>query len=709
MVNYPCSLDMKLPSPSLAGKAVLILLCLFGSVGIAQAQGLFQRDLHLGDQGEDVRRLQIFLNGHGAPVAETGVGSRGRETTLYGQKTQRAVAAFQTLHQAEVLSPVKLVRGTGIFYKTTRELANALVNKEVHQVQQAATVITPAMQDSSSPNMSHQPTYAIGGTITGLKRPVLIREASGETLSVKPGDSANFVFSHPFVSGDHYQVTAVSEVAGPQLCYASANGTGTISDASVLTIQIQCTSDLLGDPARSFAGHGAQSYTLGGTVSGLVGTLVLQTGEGDSVTLMGDGSFTFGSRIQNGRSYAVTVRTNPSRPDQICTVTNGTGMIANNHVTNVAVTCDALTTTLAASVDALALSIAGLTDAPSSGSARLITITNTGGGVAHDVGVTSPTWPAGTVSNTTCGSTLASGASCTITITPGATASSDGSGACSAGTAPIPGVVQVSGDNTNAVTTNVVVLGYGCIYQEGYVFSIDDSTPITGSVGGKVAALTNQSEALVWGSNGADASTVSYDVIPGIGDTSVSTSGAPTFADFSTYFGANYAGVLGLSSGSFSACDGRRDGQCNTSNIVAFYNHYQTNYGVGPAPYTPVATSTPKSYYAAGLCDDYDSGTHQDWYLPAICEVTVDYPEIRSEVAGCGVEEHPLMQTIMKNLFFNGIGSFTLGHGIWSSSQFMYYYPETYAWNALVWPTPFPGGGDKSDLAQVRCVRSLTY
>ncbi len=700
---------MKSSTTSLVAKVFLVLTVLFGAVRVAHGQGLFERNLRLGDQGEDVRQLQIFLNTHGAPVAETGVGSFGQETNVFGQKTQQAVAAFQELHRTKILAPSRLSRGTGNFYKATREFVNALDKKVSTKTQSVATAATSSVQASVVPDQPRQAAYVVGGMVTGLTGPVVVREASGETLHLKPGDSANFVFSRTFSPGDRYDVTAISAAPGPQQCYVSSNGSGAVADGSIQNIHVQCTSDGMGNPFRSFAGHGTQSYALGGTISGLSGTVVLQTAEGDGLTLTGNGSFTFGSRILNGRAYSVTVRTNPSVPDQTCTVTNGSGLIANNHVTNVLVTCVTNVTTLSASVSDLALSIAGLVGAPASGSPRVIIVTNTGATAARGLEIASPTWPTGTVSNTTCSGTLAAGASCMITVTPGGTPTSDGGSPCSDGVAPVPGIVQVTADNANTVSTNVVVLSYGCIYQEGFVFSIDDTTPSTQSIGGTVAALENQSNGMVWGSNGVDASTVSYDVIPGIGDTSTSLSTAPTFSEVSTYFGSTYSGILGLSSGSFSSCNGNTDGQCNTSNIVAFYNHYQTNYGIGGSPYTPVVAPTAKSYYAAGVCDDYDSGDHQDWYLPAICEITFDYPLIRPQIADCGVEETPLLQTMMKNLFFNGIGGFTAGQGLWSSSLYMYNNPETYAWSALVWPTAFPGGGDKSDLSQVRCVRSLTF
>jgi hypothetical protein len=122
-----------------------------------------------------------------------------------------------------------------------------------------------------------------------------------------------------------------------------------------------------------------------------------------------------------------------------------------------------------------------------------------------------------------------------------------------------------------------------------------------------------------------------------------------------------------------------------------------------------VAAPTLKSHYPAGICDDYDSGDYQDWYLPAVCQLTFDDPIIRPDVAGCGEQNSPLMQNIVQNLFFNGVGNIEIGSHFWSSTEFMYFNSETYAWNALMWPSPFPGGGDKSDLTKVRCVRSLSH
>ena len=78
------------------------------------------------------------------------------------------------------------------------------------------------------------------------------------------------------------------------------------------------------------------TYTVGGTVTGLNGTLVLQNNGGGDLTITADGQFTFAAAV-NSSAYSVTVRTQPS--GQTCTITNGSGTISGADITNVAVTC----------------------------------------------------------------------------------------------------------------------------------------------------------------------------------------------------------------------------------------------------------------------------------------------------------------------------------------------------------------------------------
>ena len=65
----------------------------------------------------------------------------------------------------------------------------------------------------------------------------------------------------------------------------------------------------------------AASYTVGGTVSGLSGTVVLQDNSADDLSLSANGTFTFATTLVSGANYSVTVKTNPA--GQSCTVSAG--------------------------------------------------------------------------------------------------------------------------------------------------------------------------------------------------------------------------------------------------------------------------------------------------------------------------------------------------------------------------------------------------
>jgi uncharacterized repeat protein (TIGR03803 family) len=81
------------------------------------------------------------------------------------------------------------------------------------------------------------------------------------------------------------------------------------------------------------------TYTIGGTVSGLLGTgLLLQDNDGVGLQIYANGSFTFPTPIASGGTYNVTLSIQPSNPVQICAVTNGSGT-AGANVTSVQVTC----------------------------------------------------------------------------------------------------------------------------------------------------------------------------------------------------------------------------------------------------------------------------------------------------------------------------------------------------------------------------------
>lgn len=247
------------------------------------------------------------------------------------------------------------------------------------------------------------------------------------------------------------------------------------------------------------------------------------------------------------------------------------------------------------------------------GQSRTITITNTTGSpitvdAAPTTGAFSPALPAGTtVSGTTCntGTVLAAnGGNCTVTFTPGSTVSQDGlSHACTSGYAPIPSDFILTGNSAAySITVSAVVVGYGCDYQGGFIYAIDDSTASTSSIGGMVTSIKNQaSPGTYWSTN--NVGVPQADSIWGIASNSTTTTPVP---DQNTP-----SAPAALQAGQLN-CNGNTDGACNSDNVLNFYS------------------GIPSNFYAAGLCSQRwdDTGAsctmgtncYPDWYLPSVCE-----------------------------------------------------------------------------------------
>ena len=136
--------------------------------------------------------------------------------------------------------------------------------------------------------------------------------------------------------------------AGTQVQLVAVGSKISVLQNGVQRISVTDTSFTSGAPglmaygnakADNWSGGTATStlYSVGGTVSGLSGTVVLQDNGGDNLSVTANGSFTFATSLASGAAYGVTVKTNPS--GQTCTVTNGSGTIGSANVTNVAVSC----------------------------------------------------------------------------------------------------------------------------------------------------------------------------------------------------------------------------------------------------------------------------------------------------------------------------------------------------------------------------------
>jgi hypothetical protein len=160
---------------------------------------------------------------------------------------------------------------------------------------------------------------SVGGTVSGLSGTVVLQDNGGDNLSVS-ADGA-FAFDTALVTGAAYDVTVQADPYG-QSCTVS-NGSGTVGSADVTNVAVTCSN--------------VSIYTVGGTVSGLSGTVVLQDNGGDNLSVSADGAFAFDTALVTGAAYDVTVQADPY--GQSCTVSNGSGTVGSADVTGVAVTC----------------------------------------------------------------------------------------------------------------------------------------------------------------------------------------------------------------------------------------------------------------------------------------------------------------------------------------------------------------------------------
>jgi hypothetical protein len=206
------------------------------------------------------------------------------------------------------------------------------LNGSIAEIRMYGTALTPeqraTIESAMRTKWGLKNPYTLGGTVSGLNGTLVLANGS-DNLSLTQNGS--FTFKAPVASASTYAVTITTQPAG-QNCTVS-NGAGTVASANVTALQINCTNS---------------SRTVGGTVSGLVGSVVLQNNNGNDLPLSQNGSFTFSQPVTFGSPYSVSIRSQPA--GQTCTIANGSGTQGATNVTNVVVTCAGQTFTVGGSV-----------------------------------------------------------------------------------------------------------------------------------------------------------------------------------------------------------------------------------------------------------------------------------------------------------------------------------------------------------------------
>lgn len=157
-----------------------------------------------------------------------------------------------------------------------------------------------------------------------------------------------------------------------------------------------------------------------------------------------------------------------------------------------------------------------------------------------------------TITPFTCGSIPAT-ESCVLTVYPGKVAGA-------------PVTLSISGVNTDTVEVSIAVVELGSLHQGGYVFAINDETPSSQSIGGKVVRTKDDGRMKTW------AQGTPYSV----GATSL-TDGAANTALMVKHLGENSPAAM----------------EC-------------ANFEIDDAGNTPCRSG---------------SKCHKEWYVPALCEL----------------------------------------------------------------------------------------
>lgn len=162
----------------------------------------------------------------------------------------------------------------------------------------------------------------LGGSVAGLgasKTLVLQLSAGGAMQEASVAADGLFVFAQP-VAGP-YRITVRSQPL-KQTCTVSGGEGVADSNGPAPSISVACA---------------ATAFRLSGTVSGNIGVVALRnTVNGDTVTVGGNGAFSFAQPVLAGTAYSVTVF--DMSAGQTCSVGGGTGF-AMADVTQITVGC----------------------------------------------------------------------------------------------------------------------------------------------------------------------------------------------------------------------------------------------------------------------------------------------------------------------------------------------------------------------------------
>jgi alpha-tubulin suppressor-like RCC1 family protein len=251
------------------------------------------------------------------PVSVTGVTLNKHSTTL-------TVGGTDTL--TATVAPANATNKTVTWKSDNMAVATVDNNGKVTAIAAGSATITVTTTDGGKTDTCAVTVAAGTFTVTATSSGAGAITPASQT--VNSGGTASFTVLPN--AGNH-----VASVIG-NTCTVSQSGTTTLWTSNVITQNCAVTA--------TFVANTPSTYTIGGTLSGLTGSVALTlAGTNPTSTqtqaFSANSNFTFTTPLPSGAGWKVSVQTQPT--GQTCTVdpTTASGTIGSANVTNVIVTC----------------------------------------------------------------------------------------------------------------------------------------------------------------------------------------------------------------------------------------------------------------------------------------------------------------------------------------------------------------------------------